>query len=129
MTCEILCKALLRGQKTLSRRYINAVILPLTLYFSFAELCICGLSGSLQFYPHKARVSDLLQCIWRRGQCLYCMIGCCTKQRVIIGLPLSPLCLQAERARSLGAIVYCVGVKEFNQTQVGLRQMRQNTDS
>ena len=25
---------------------------------------------------------------------------------------------QAERARSLGAIVYCVGVKEFNETQV-----------
>ena len=25
---------------------------------------------------------------------------------------------QAERARSMGAIVYCVGVKEFNQTQV-----------
>lgn len=29
------------------------------------------------------------------------------------------LVLQAERARSMGAIVYCVGVKEFNQTQVG----------
>lgn len=27
-------------------------------------------------------------------------------------------CLQAQRARSMGAIVYCVGVKEFNQTQV-----------
>lgn len=26
--------------------------------------------------------------------------------------------LQAQRARSMGAIVYCVGVKEFNQTQV-----------
>lgn len=25
---------------------------------------------------------------------------------------------QAQRARSMGAIVYCVGVKEFNQTQV-----------
>lgn len=25
---------------------------------------------------------------------------------------------QAERARSLGAIVYCVGVKDFNETQV-----------
>lgn len=26
--------------------------------------------------------------------------------------------VQAQRARSLGAIVYCVGVKDFNQTQV-----------
>lgn len=25
---------------------------------------------------------------------------------------------QAEKARSLGAIVYCVGVKDFNETQV-----------
>lgn len=28
------------------------------------------------------------------------------------------VCVQAQRARSLGAIVYCVGVKDFNQTQV-----------
>lgn len=27
---------------------------------------------------------------------------------------------QAERARSLGAIVYCVGVKDFNETQVAI---------
>lgn len=29
-----------------------------------------------------------------------------------------PLFQQAEKARSLGAIVYCVGVKDFNETQV-----------
>ncbi|KAJ3608043.1 hypothetical protein NHX12_025093 [Muraenolepis orangiensis] len=29
--------------------------------------------------------------------------------------------LEAERARSLGAIVYCVGVKQFNETQVVVR--------
>lgn len=29
-----------------------------------------------------------------------------------------PVYVQAQRARSLGAIVYCVGVKDFNQTQV-----------
>lgn len=28
------------------------------------------------------------------------------------------VCVQAQRARTLGAIVYCVGVKDFNQTQV-----------
>ncbi|TNN56212.1 Anthrax toxin receptor 1 [Liparis tanakae] len=28
---------------------------------------------------------------------------------------------EAERARSLGAIVYCVGVKDFNETQVVVR--------
>lgn len=28
---------------------------------------------------------------------------------------------QAEKARSLGAIVYCVGVKDFNETQVTMQ--------
>uniref|UniRef100_A0A671PZB9 Anthrax toxin receptor 1-like n=1 Tax=Sinocyclocheilus anshuiensis TaxID=1608454 RepID=A0A671PZB9_9TELE len=31
---------------------------------------------------------------------------------------LLPIYVQAQRARSLGAIVYCVGVKDFNQTQL-----------
>lgn len=31
---------------------------------------------------------------------------------------------QAERARSLGAIVYCVGVKDFNETQVITMQIQ-----
>lgn len=31
---------------------------------------------------------------------------------------------QAQRARSMGAIVYCVGVKEFNQTQVRVQRLR-----
>ncbi|KTG05789.1 hypothetical protein cypCar_00037087 [Cyprinus carpio] len=31
---------------------------------------------------------------------------------------LLPIYVQAQRARSLGAIIYCVGVKDFNQTQL-----------
>ena len=38
---------------------------------------------------------------------------------VLTGLVCVCVVLQARRARSLGAIVYCVGVKEFNETQVG----------
>ena len=40
-------------------------------------------------------------------------------QQAYISLSLTLLLFpQAERARSMGAIVYCVGVKEFNETQV-----------
>lgn len=35
---------------------------------------------------------------------------------------LLPIYVQAQRARSLGAIIYCVGVKDFNQTQVTQHQ-------
>lgn len=40
-------------------------------------------------------------------------------QRSSLHFCLSVVFWQAQRARSMGAIVYCVGVKEFNQTQVG----------
>lgn len=42
--------------------------------------------------------------------------GCSSVPDVIDPLPV--FLRQAEKARSLGAIVYCVGVKDFNETQV-----------
>ena len=50
-----------------------------------------------------------------------CICSTCSTRVTLTSLHagLFVLLLQAQRARSMGAIVYCVGVKDFNQTQVG----------